>query len=363
MKKSLIALAVLGASSVAFAASNVTLYGIVDGGVSVSKAKKADATLVKATSGFDSGPRWGLKGVEDLGNGYSVGFQLEQGFNLDDGVTANGWQTAENDTGTFNRESRLFVQGGFGALSFGRFGTLASGAGSQTILTGWQFGTAYDETGSWTKYGKGNGRVNNAISYVSPAFGGVTLHAMYSNGTQTDDARWSDNHHYYGLGLKAKAGAFDGALIFEATDAKGTDITKNTEAEPHKGDYNNPAYSVTAGGNYNFGVATLSAIYQYAWSSDTYKQNAFGLSTAVPAFGGTAKLGTKFVFGKDEIKDDKYNGWSINAAYTYPLSKRTYAYGYAGYTHGGKLWKATTAENASLAHGGYALAMGLVHKF
>ena len=268
MKKSLIALAVLGASSVAFAASNVTLYGKLDGGVVVSKAKKAD-TVVKATSGFDSGSRWGLKGVEDLGNGYVVGFQLEQGYSLDSGATANG-------DGTFTRESRLYVQGGFGTLSFGRFGSLASGAGSQTILTGWQFGTSYEDTGSWTKYGKGNSRINNAISYVSPAFGGTTIHAMYSNGTKTDDAKWSQNHHYYGLGVKTKVGALDGSVIFEATDAKGGV------------EYKEPAYSITAGANYNFGVATLSGIYQYAWSSDTYKQNAFGLSTAVPAFGGNS---------------------------------------------------------------------------
>ena len=38
MKKSLIALAVLGASSVAFAASNVTLYGVVDASAVVSQA-------------------------------------------------------------------------------------------------------------------------------------------------------------------------------------------------------------------------------------------------------------------------------------------------------------------------------------
>lgn len=346
MKKSLIALAVLGASSVAFAASNVTLYGVLDGGVVVSKAKKAD-TKVQAKSSFDSGSRWGLKGVEDLGNGYSVGFQLEQGYNLDDGTTASG-------TGTFTRESRLFVQGGFGTLSFGRFGSLASGAGTQTILTGWQFGTSYEETGSWTKYGKGNNRINNAISYVSPAFGGTTLHAMYSNGMSNDDAKWSGNHHYYGLGIKTTVGALDGSVIFEATDAKG-------DAE-----YTEPAYSITAGANYNFGIATVSGIYQYAWSSDEYKQNAFGLSTAIPAFGGTAKLGTKFVFGKDETKisgEDKYNGWSINAGYNYPLSKRTYAYGYAGYTHGGKLWKTHTAAEADLVHNGYAIGMGLVHNF
>ena len=106
MKKTLIAAAVMAASGVAFAASNVTLYGVMDGGVVVSKAKKED-TKVQAKSGFNSGSRWGLKGVEELGNGYTVGFQLEQGFNLDDGMTANGWSTEDGEEGTFNRESRL----------------------------------------------------------------------------------------------------------------------------------------------------------------------------------------------------------------------------------------------------------------
>ena len=86
-------------------------------------------------------------------------------------------------------------------------------------------------------------------------------------------------------------------------------------------DYEHDAYSITAGGNYNFGVATLSGIYQYAWSDDVYKQHAFGISGAIPAFGGTAKLGGKMIFGKDESKaageEDKYRGWSLNAAYQY----------------------------------------------
>ncbi len=93
MKKSLIALAVMGASSVAFAASNVTLYGVVDAGAVVSKVKH-NTTKVQMKSGFDSGSRWGLKGVEELGNGYSVGFQLEQGFDVD-----TGSNTASNSEG------------------------------------------------------------------------------------------------------------------------------------------------------------------------------------------------------------------------------------------------------------------------
>ena len=77
MKKTLIAAAVMAASGVAFAASNVTLYGVIEEGVVVSKAKHKD-TMVDLKAGFDSGNRWGIKGVEDLGNGYSVGFILER---------------------------------------------------------------------------------------------------------------------------------------------------------------------------------------------------------------------------------------------------------------------------------------------
>ena len=87
MKKTLIAAAVMAASGVAFAASNVTLYGVIEEGVLLEKAKHQDTT-VQLKSGFDQGSRWGIKGVEDLGNGYSVGFILEQGFTADDGNAA-----------------------------------------------------------------------------------------------------------------------------------------------------------------------------------------------------------------------------------------------------------------------------------
>ena len=95
--------------ALSFAASNVTLYGVIDAGAVVSKVKH-NTTKVQMKSGFDSGSRWGIKGVEDLGNGYAVGFQLEQGFDSDTGA-----DTAANSAGkSFGRETRLYVDGGFG---------------------------------------------------------------------------------------------------------------------------------------------------------------------------------------------------------------------------------------------------------
>ena len=46
--------------------------------------------------------------------------------------------------------------------------------------------------------------MNNVISYATPAFGGFSVHAMYSNSgtgnTSNDLDKWSKNGHYYGIG-------------------------------------------------------------------------------------------------------------------------------------------------------------------
>lgn len=93
MKKTLAALAVLGAFAGSAAAADVTLYGVVDYGFLYNYTDKqaangtsTDENTLKLQSGVDAGSRWGVKGTEDLGNGLKVGFQLESGFNADDGT-------------------------------------------------------------------------------------------------------------------------------------------------------------------------------------------------------------------------------------------------------------------------------------
>ena len=73
MKKSLLALAVLGAfAGAASAQSSVTLFGIVD--VNARYVKTGDVKIKSlGTDGINSS-RLGFRGVEDLGGGLKAGF-------------------------------------------------------------------------------------------------------------------------------------------------------------------------------------------------------------------------------------------------------------------------------------------------
>ncbi len=391
MKKTLISASVMAASGVAFAASNVTLYGVIEEGVVVSKAKHED-TLVNLKSGFDSGNRWGLRGVEDLGNGYSVGFILEQGF------TANNGDEGESGK-AFNREAILSVKGGFGSLAFGRTGGLAF-AQSQAIRTGWVFGTGYGASG-WNTIDYIAKRMNNTVSYASPVFSGFSVHAMYSNGVDADTSKWSDNSHYYGLGVKYNANNILSSLIFEAVDNKGTATAKKTmgdyiseamwawgesddkqeiklpltgadkeaydkfaktEVEPAKS-AQKTKYGLNFGFEWNLGTITPMFGYQYVWQDGGNKDHQFGLSAKAPVAGGTVKVGARYLFGKNDGaaagKEDKHNVWTIGAAYEYPLSKRTIIKSYAGYADAGKEWK----NKEDINYNGYQLYLGLCHSF
>ena len=138
MKKSLVALAVLGSfAGVASAATSVTLYGQVEvnyhdlfGKGEFAKGATADVTGLSAkqaaikkgtltvaqgllgqslTQSPRRSDRIGVKGEEDLGNGVSATFQLEGNLKADVGEAT-----------LFNRESTVGLKGAFGEIKLGR---------------------------------------------------------------------------------------------------------------------------------------------------------------------------------------------------------------------------------------------------
>lgn len=178
-KKTLAAVAVLGAFAGSAFAANVTMYGIIDTGLGYTSTDKGygeDVNKFDMRSGQNSASRFGVKGEEDLGNGLKVGFSLENGFNSDDGQLATEGRL-------FDREALLYVGGDFGELGMGRQGELASGNGRYGLFggkvspfsTGWS-----DIAGHKYVMGAGFGRMDNTITYKTPTFAGFNLLAQYS---------------------------------------------------------------------------------------------------------------------------------------------------------------------------------------
>lgn len=361
MKKTLLCSALLaGLSGVAAAQSSVTMYGVFDAGVYVQKSHGESAT-VQMNSGNWMGSRWGIKGKEDLGNGYSVGFVLEQGFQSDSGE--------EHKKGkAFSRQSTLSVSGPFGEVAFGRMGGLSSDCGSYSILGGSAYTTSFMAIGDVYSAFALSDRMDNSIVYVSPEFGGFTATAMYSNGITDDANKWSKNAHYYGLGGVYSNGALKFDVIYEAFDHKGAEIKSDT------------TQLINLGASYDFGSFTLYGAYEYAIHSampnDTVLEgfakegkganfNAFSLSVSAPLCGGTAMLQTQYAFGKVKnakttATEDKFSTFSVGAAYLYPLSKRTLIYTSTGY---GSAWKAAKHLESGSSYRGWNLGLGMTHQF
>lgn len=219
MKKTLVAVSVLGAFAGSALAADVQLYGILDTGVGYSHIDMDtsgvdDVDSFEMKSGVGSGSRWGLKGTEDLGNGLTVGFILENGFDSDDG--------SEDSTGVmFNRESSLFLEGSFGKLAFGRMGALNSGQSSWSKVGMINaFGTSYGEfTAQASNVFSLAGQWDNMIAYETPDFAGFKLFTQYGMGSN-DNENESSSNRFYSLGVTYNNGPFAGYFAVDSINYK-----------------------------------------------------------------------------------------------------------------------------------------------
>ncbi|WP_317204598.1 porin [Janthinobacterium sp.] len=125
MKKTLLALAVLGLPAFAAAQSNVTIYGIGDvslnhfSGSNGGLQSNGSVNRVDSSAGNNlAGSRLGFKGMEDLGGGLSADFKLEMGITLDTGRSEQGGRL-------FGRAARVGLNSGYGSVHLGRQDTPA----------------------------------------------------------------------------------------------------------------------------------------------------------------------------------------------------------------------------------------------
>ena len=376
-KKSLAAVAVLGAFAGSALAADVQLYGLVDLGLNWTQVDNGKTTTDSfgMGSGQNSGSRFGLKGTEDLGNGYKVGFNLENSFMADDGALDKGSRL-------FHRESLLFVQTPFGEISAGRTGALDAGTGRYNLMGSGAtaIGTGWDKVGCSSDVLLGTGsRMDNTLTFKSPNMAGFTVLAQASlkkdNTSKTDGEEGSsDAERYYGLGVTYGVGAFNTGLVVSQADYGRAAVNGNN---PQNDD---DMLTVSGFVNYDFGMIKPMFAAQY-WdggkdydgaasvniTSDkkNYATKGYGLvvGATAPVVGGTLKVTAGWndyetLFETAQDGNGEGNNFMVGVGYEYPLSKRTFVYTAAGYSEKKVEWK--TEEDKTKTS---EVMFGMVHKF
>jgi len=362
MKKTLIALAALGAmAGAAQAQSTVTIYGLLDANFGSFKTNVASGsgatasvqnlTQTKIDSGGLNGSRWGIRFSEDVGGGMAIIGNLESGINLDAGSSAQGGLL-------FGRRANVGISSGFGTVVIGRNSSSYDDVSSDYTVMG---ATIFDPSGTnngnsptvagnlaavntpatatalaipasaanvaaflgrnttWVGF---NTRFDNSVKYTSPNFGGFTgsfMYALGENKTATVSASRTTS-----LNLKYANGPL---LVSGGYQSEGA--TRTATAKPA---LENTLLSVA----YDFGVVKVGAGFNRAKYKDviapaalnggvvggTYAaQKEWSLSVAVPL--GATTLSAGYAQSKGDTLG-KSTGYGVQALYS--LSKRTTLY-------------------------------------
>ena len=302
MNKKIIALAALGlCTGLAQAQSSVTLYGVVD--VAVERVKGA-TSVMRVSSGQQQGSRWGLRGAEDLGGGMKAVFQIESGFNADTGTSGQGGRA-------FGRQAFVGLTGGFGGVRLGRqYSPMDDVAG----LVGTK---GYDVLSVVPVIGNGDyNRVNNAITYLSPAFGGTTVQAQYSLGEEraSTDTSKDFNKQMSVHAIHTSGPLTAGLSLMRVLDDNGTAAGKQ------------PKNALLAVGSYDFGTVKLTAYFDQE-DKAAEKLKVYGVSVGFKMGETTLSAGVaqaKNANGSSALDDAKI--YTLQASHN--LSKRTAVYGH-----------------------------------
>lgn len=340
-KTTFLAMAV-SAAAFSVQAAQVSLYGSVSTGVlyqnqaslsgGIDQENQESKDSFSMESGFWGDSIWGITGEEDLGNGWTVGFTLENEFGSDTGEMAGA------DEGVlFDSQAYLRIGNDFVNIAFGNIGGLASAGGDFDLICGFDPMEAFvGVAGLGAFASKDFASGNMAVVEVTPMEG---LKVSLMGNTGDDDSsepKWSDRNHYYGLGVSYENGPLALAAIAE--------MRKYNRAADWAD--NDDSWTFTVAAAYDFEVIRPSFVYQHASktrefaageiSGAAYNFDSFMLGTTAPLGQGTLRASVQYVKGEnDAVSDEEGSATILGLAYTYDMSKRTTLYGAAFYSVGG----------------------------
>lgn len=341
MQKKLIALAIAGLSSAAFAQSNVTIYGVADVSFESVKAEGAAGTNLPSRTRLNTnGSLLGFKGTEDLGDGLKAIFQFESNVSTDSSVAANttGNTGATNSfapLGTTNsvfgsaRDTYVGLSGGFGTVKLGYLSTpLRSMVRGFDVMPG---STGVGEVGGVFATAPGGSLLfrTQSIRYDSPDFSGFSGSLAYipSEGKSNTAAANEIKPDGWNLGLNYAVGGLKLGYTYMKLNDAGVALLTDESIKTH-----------ILGASYDFGQGT-TLVGQYqdtkddetAVASATAKRKAYWV--AVKHVMGANEFALAWAKAKD-LEGGIPSGASladtgakqISLRYGYNFSKRTQAY-------------------------------------
>ncbi len=335
IKKHVTLTALALAASSALAQSSVTVYGVVDVGVTQVSGLKG-GSIKQLNSGIMDGSRLGFRGNEDLGGGYRAIFTMEHRLEADTGGISNRAPSASQVPDRISQATRLglpaqlqpvvsAVAGGLGNTIgvnlAGNFWDRQIFVGLVTpvgaILAGRQYTPAYEATASFDALGTQSAlafgqvasipssvdiRVSNAVAYRIQQ-GGLTASAMVAAGEGS-----------------ASTGRLMGAMAMYKTSAFSVGLGFN-ERKNEKA-----AKSLTStvfGASVNLGPGTLFG--QYVQVKD---DNPTGLSGIAASVTGSVGAATAAVVQNAFIAAFKQDGAAMHLGYRMNLGANTFYVAY-----------------------------------
>lgn len=344
MKKTLLVGALTSVfATMAHAQSSVTLYGLIDAGITYVNNAQGHS-LWQMSSGAINSSRWGLRGSEDLGGGLKAIFTLENGFSI-----ANG---------TLAQQSREFGRQAFVGLSSTEFGTVTLGRQYDDVvqylgplaLTGTAYGGTFFAHPLDNDNLDNTFRVNNSVHYQSANYAGFKLGAMYGF---SNAAGGFANNREYSVGASYSFGGFNFAAAY-------LQLNNSLNSTTSTGAVTDTPFTAKrqriwgAGLNYTFGPATAGFVFTQTRLDGATSVFGAGPSATVPnlalvpasslrfnnfevngryALTPTLSVSGQYTYTDGELNNDHPHWHTVGLLANYYLSKRTDVYLQGEYQH------------------------------
>jgi predicted porin len=310
------------AAQSAHAQSSVQLYGQVDEWVGATKFPGGDRAWNVGGGGMSTS-YWGLKGSEDLGNGYKAIFALESFFRAQNG----NYGRFQGDT-FFARNSYVGIQSPLGTVTTGRLTTqlFVSTILFNPFVDSYTFSPmvyhVFLGLGTFPTYTTDQGVVgdsgwNNSVQYTTPDFNGLSGSAMYSLGNQAGD----DRSKKYSAQFLYFHGAFAATGVYQYINFNNSPGDLTSFIPGYK------SQSVAqVGASYDLKYVKFFGQYMYTKNDidvGTFHVNTEQGGVTVPLGTGTVMASIAYSRSNGGL-DQTHRSWALG--YDYPLSKRTDVY-------------------------------------